>query len=150
VINAQDALEDAQNQVDRLAYGRGNQEQVELARANYLLALDKVDQMQAIYEQTSGKSDEDPAKALALSNLAGAENARDRALANLNWYQGERSTAEVAEKEADLALAQARQENARRTLAELQNPTTATQALAQARVADAQKALDELLAAVGR
>lgn len=145
VLNAQDALEDAQNQVNRLAFGRGGQEQVELARANYLLALEKVDQMQARYDQTPGSPDRDPAKAMALSSLAGAQNERDRTLAAINWYLGGYTSTEVAEKEADLSLAQARLENSQRTLAELQNPTSATLALAQARVTDAQKALDEQL-----
>lgn len=145
LLNAQDAFEKAQTQVDRLSRGRGSAEQINLARANYLLAQDRVDQMQDVYNNTPGNSDEDPAKAMALGNLEGAKTDRDRALANLNWYLGSPSETEVAEKEADLALAQARLEEAESNLADLQNPTETTLALARARVEDAQETLDKLL-----
>ncbi|RPI25132.1 MAG: efflux RND transporter periplasmic adaptor subunit [Chloroflexota bacterium] len=144
ILDAQEALDDAQQDVDRLARGRANQEQISLARADYLLAQDRVDQMQARYEDTPGDPDEDPGKALALSNLAAAENARDRALGALNWYLGKPSEAEIADKEAALALAQARFAEAQQALEDLKNPPAVQVTLAQARITDAQDALDRL------
>ena len=146
VLDAQDALVDAQRNVDKLSYGRGSQEQIELARANYLLAQQNAERLQEIYEGTPGHHDEDPAKAQALSNLAGAESARDRALGTLNWYLGSPSEAEVAQAQANLTLAEANLADAQNTLAELQNPTETALALARARVTDAQETLDKLIA----
>ena len=57
VIDAQSTVVDAQAAVDKLSYGRASQEQLSLARANYLLAEQKVEQMQAKYNDTSGSPD---------------------------------------------------------------------------------------------
>lgn len=145
VLAAQDRVDDTQQAVDSLANGRGDTELIEAARAAYLLAQDKVEQMQNAYDRIPGSPEEDPRKALALSNLAAAKNERDRALASLNWYLGEPTEAEIAEKNADLVLAQAQLADTQETLATLQNPTTTDIQLAQARIDDAQEALDSLV-----
>ena len=45
ILNAQDVVDDAQYKLTGINKGRGNAQQIELARANYLLALDKVEAM---------------------------------------------------------------------------------------------------------
>ncbi len=142
VVDAQDAVDDAQDAVDALARGRANQQQIELARANYLLAQQKVERMQAIYEDTPGHHDEDPAKAMALSNLAGAENERDRALGTLNWYLGKPSQEEIDQANLEHALAQSQLAEAQATLARLQEPTPEDIDYARAMVESAQEALE--------
>jgi len=144
VIDAQEAVDDAQYAVDALERGRGSAAQIESARASYLLAQDKVDHMQSLYNDTPGDPTEDPGKALALSNLETAKSQRDRALATLNWYLGVPSEAEIAEKNTQLALAQAQLADAQEKLETLQNPTETDIALAQAKLDDAQEKLDDL------
>jgi HlyD family secretion protein len=144
VLDAQEMVDDAQYDVDALARGRGNDEQIALAQADYLIAQDYVDQMQSIYNKTPGDPNEDARKALALTQLEDAKAKRDRALASLNWYLGEPSEAEVAEKMNALALAQAQLDEAEQHLADLQNPTQPAIDLAQARLKDAEENLADL------
>jgi len=135
VVEAQDTVDDAQTAVDRLQYNRGSQQTVEAARAAYLLAQDKVDRMQQIYESTPGSSETDAGKALALSNLAAAKTERDRALATLNWYLGEPTDTEVAEKNTTLIVAQGVLAEAQEYLETLKNPSVTDIELAEAKVA---------------
>jgi RND family efflux transporter MFP subunit len=144
VLNAQDAVNTAQAEVDRLGYARGSAEQISAARATYTLAQQKVDNLQAVYDQTPGLPDTDPAKAQALNNLVAAKTQRDRALANLNWYFSSATEAEIAEKQTKLALTLAQLADAQNTLDQLKNPTVANIELAKARVADATESLDLL------
>lgn len=143
VTEAESAVEDAQAGVTKLSYGRGSQEQLELARASYLLAEQKVELMQDKYNDTSGQYDSDPQKALALSNLAAAEAARDKALATLNWYLGKPGDEEISEANLKLALAEAALAEAQDSLDSLKNPTETDIAIAEATVKDAEKALDD-------
>jgi HlyD family secretion protein len=144
VLDAQDEVGDKEYALNSLINGRGSKEQIELARANYLLAQEKVDRMQQIYENTGGSSNEDPQKALALSNLEGAKRERNKALASLNWYLGKPSEAEMAEAETNLALAQAQLAEAQQTLSDLKEPSTTAIALAEAKVKDAEEQLETL------
>jgi HlyD family secretion protein len=145
VLDAQDAVDDAQAQVDRLGYPRGTNAQINNARATYVLAKSEVDRLQNVYEQTDGSPDNDPAKARALSDLDAAKVKRDRALANLNWYEADWSEKDILEKNAALASAQATLADAQETLNKLKNPTNEDVELARARITDAQDALDTLI-----
>ena len=144
VLDAQDALDDAQYDVDRLARGRGSDEQIALAQADYLIAQDNYEQVQNDYEKVDGDPSQDTRKAMALTRLEDARAKRDRALANLNWYLGEPSEAEVAETMNALALAQAQFDEAQQHLADLQDPTKSAIDLAQARLDEAKSNLLDL------
>lgn len=144
IINAQSDLDDENYKLNSLINGRGSKEQIELARANYLLAQEKLDRVQQIYDNTGGNSDEDPQKALALSNLEGAKRERNKALASLNWYLGKPSEAEMAEAQTNVALAEAKLADAQKTLQDLKTPSDTAIALAEAKVKDAQETLDKL------
>ena len=144
VLNSQKAVDDAQAKVDRLAYPRGTNAQVNNAQAAYVLAQSEVDRLQDIYAKTDGSPNNDPAKARALSDLDAAKVKRDRALANFNWYKAPWSEEDILEKNSDLALAQARLTDAQDTLNTLNNPTAENIELAKARIADAQDAIDTL------
>lgn len=145
VVEAREEVKTMQYRLNSLINGRGNQQLISEARAKYLLAQDKVDELQAAYESTPGDPETDARKALALSNLSAAKRDRDRALGSVNWYLGEPSAEEMAEGENNLALAEARLENAEEALAKLKSPSQTDLALAQARVEDAEQALESLL-----
>jgi HlyD family secretion protein len=144
VLDAQEMVDDAQYDVDALARGRGSDEQIALAQADYLLAQDNLEIVQSQYDKVPGDPTLDPRKALALTRLEDAKTKRDRALASLNWYLGEPSEQEVAEKMNSLALALAQLGESQQHLADLRNPTPPAIALAQARLDEAQANLADL------
>ena len=145
VVDAREEVKTMQYRLNSLINGRGNQQLISEARAKYLLAQDKVNELQAAYESTPGDPENDARKALALSNLAAAKRDRDRALGSVNWYQGQPSAEEMAEGENNLALAEARLANAERDLEDLKSPSQTDLTLAQARVEDAEQALERLI-----
>ena len=145
VINAQDDADTAQAAVDRLQWGRGSEEQIASAQAAYVVAQSEVERLQTLYDHTGGDPSEDPAKAQALSALEVVKTQSDRALATLNWYNGERSQSEVETTLNDLVVAQGVLADAQEALDKLQNPSEQDIALAQAMVDDAQSTLDALV-----
>lgn len=144
IVTAQEAVDDAQYDVDVLGYTRGSTQDIEAARANYLLAQENVERMQKIYGDTPGDPGEDARKALALSNLAAAETQRDRALGVLNWYLGTPTEDEILEANTNLALAQAQLLDAQQRLEALNSPDEVDMMTAEAKVLDAQDKLDTL------
>ncbi len=137
-------LDTAQIGVDRLQYGRGSDEAITAAQAAYVVAQSEVARLEDMYEKVGGDPSEDPAKAQALSALEAAKTKRDRALASLNWYKGERSQSEIETTLNDLVVAQGNLADAKEALEKLQNPSEEDIALAQATVEDAQETLDSL------
>jgi multidrug efflux pump subunit AcrA (membrane-fusion protein) len=107
LATAQKAYDDAARKRDSLYRRRGSDEQIAAANANYILAQDKAENLESIYNNTLGLSEDDPKRALALANLENARKERDRAKVNLNWYKGQATEQEVAEGEAALAVAAA-------------------------------------------
>jgi len=146
IVNAQKEVDDAEYALNSLINGRGNARLINEARAKYLLAQDRVDVVQAIYDKTPGNSNDDARKAQALADLEGAKRDRDRALASLNWYLGTPSEKEMAEAQAKLDLANAHLTDAQDTLEKLKDPSEMDLRLAQAKIDDAQENLDNLLA----
>jgi HlyD family secretion protein len=115
LANAQDALDDAEYYWrSQQAGNRASGDVINAAEANLLLADSEVDKAQREYNKYSGRDDDDPLRALALSNLSAARQQRDAILRQLNWYTGEPTEldqalldARVAAAEAQLAEAQA-------------------------------------------
>jgi HlyD family secretion protein len=145
VIEAQEAADTAQNYVNKLQYGRGSAEAIATAQAAYVVAQSEVARLEEQYEHVGGKPSEDPAKAQALSALEAAKTKRNRALATLNWYKGERSESEVESTLNDLVVAQGTLADTQAALDLLQNPSTVDVTLAQAKVEAAQDTLDSLM-----
>lgn len=143
IITARDAVTEAQKTVDKLDRPRYSTELLEQARASYLIAQAEVERMQGLYDNMGGDPETDAGKALALSNLAASKTKRDRALAAVNWYLGNPTDAEVAEKTTELLVAQGKLADALETLEKLKNPKPTDIELAQAKVNDAQEALDQ-------
>jgi len=143
LVEAQKAFEDAERKRTNLNYPRGSKAAIDAAEAAYILAKDKVDQMQAVYNEMSGLAEDDARRALALSNLSTAQKERDRALANLNWYKGTSTPKEIDEAQAKLDLAQAQLADAQQEWDRLKDgPDPKDVLAAEARIAAIQATLD--------
>jgi HlyD family secretion protein len=146
VVNAQDALDDAQNKSDSYNYKRASQEQLENAQANVALAQDKMDEAHRLYQKFKNNPPEDPRRAQAYTNYYAAVNARDKAQANLNWLTGGPSEADKALAKANLDAALAAMQEVNWYLAELKGEPIPADATG-AQLAQLQQARDNLTAA---
>ena len=107
LAQAQDALENAEYKRASKEYQRASNATLDSARASYILAQDAVDNAQSFYNQYSYFPENDVNRASALSQLSTAIQTRDRALAQLNWLLGMPDSIEIAEADANLAVAEA-------------------------------------------
>jgi len=122
---------------------RASSDTIAAAQANLVLAESEVARAQAIYNGLSGSPEDDPGRALALSNLVATRKKRDSILRNLNWYKGHPTDDQQAVLDAELAVAKADLAQAEQDLAQLRaGPDEADVAAAQARVAAAQATVD--------
>lgn len=152
LVNAQKAYDTAKANRDRLDLQRASTNTVEYYKAQYDLAVQRVNQAQAAYDATNGLSDADPTRATAYTNLYNAQLARDRALANLNWATGKPTASDEALTLANFAVAEANLKDAQREWDRLKNgPDPNDVAAAQARVdaADTTLAMSQLTAPFG-
>jgi len=136
LAEAQQAVKDAERNYYNVTGKRASSETIENAEAQYALAMKRVDEAQKIYDQYASLPDDNPLKAQAYSNLYAAWQARDRALATLNWYLGKPSEIDIAKAEAQLAVAKAQLEDAQREWERLKdgpdpNDVVASQAAVQ-------------------
>jgi multidrug efflux pump subunit AcrA (membrane-fusion protein) len=140
---AQDALSDAEYTYRvRQKGNRASPETLRAAEAKLVLAQDGLDSAKAAYDRLSGRSSDDPARALALRRWDNARQSRDSALRALNWYKGEPTDIEQAQLSADVAVAQGRVEQAELVLQRMEDgPDSRALALAQARVDNAEAQL---------
>ncbi len=97
LAHAQDALDDVVYVHDVRQEGkRASKDTIDAAEANLILAENEVDRAKGAYDSVSGRSEDDPTRALALSNLVAARKKRDSVLRNLNWYTGKPTDIEQA------------------------------------------------------
>ena len=146
---AQNELALARDEVRKADYDRTVQQEgyrasddtIKRARANVVLAQDRVDQAKGAYDSTGGSSD-DPARAAAQAAYLSAKAALDSARRSLNWYTGHPTELQQAMLDADVALAQARLAEAEAAWADVvDGPDPDVLALAQARLRQATAAL---------
>lgn len=144
LAQAQQALDDAEYlRRVRQKGNRADQDALDAAEAKLILAENQVDQAKDRYDQYSGRDRDDPARAIALRALANARQDRDAALRSLNWLKGEPDEIDQAQLSADVALAEARVQQAERRLARMeQGPDYRALEAARARVEVAQATLD--------
>jgi HlyD family secretion protein len=103
------------------------------------LAQEEVDRAQSAYDHARG----DGSRALALSNLTAAKNHRDSIQRNINWYLGAPTEIEQAILAADVALAEARLEDAQREWERVKDgPTQGDISAAEARITAAEATLE--------
>ncbi|NPV56712.1 MAG: HlyD family efflux transporter periplasmic adaptor subunit [Anaerolineae bacterium] len=136
---ASDAFDEAKKHRSWKDYRVGSDDQVAVARANLLLAEDALKQAEDAY----GGYVDDPVdnlnKAYALTALANARDARNRASANLNYLLSKPDAEDVAKADAELAVAQAEMEAAQRALETIgEGPNPQALALAEARLKNAE------------
>lgn len=143
IAEAKKELDKAEKRLNSKDYRRGDQEQVDIARSNYIIAEDGVTRATELYDQVDDRDEDDPVRAEAFSQLAAARQKRDTALANLNYLLAKPNELDVAQIDAQLAVAQSNLAEAERTLARMQDgPDSQQLALAQARLSNAQVGLE--------
>ena len=137
---ARDALKDANYyQAVRQEGHRASSNTLDAAEANLILAEEEVDRAQSAYDHASG----DAGKALALSNLSAAKQHRDSIQRNINWYLGAPTEIEQALLDADVALAEARVNEASQEFKKWKDgPDPDAVGLARAAVANAEALLE--------
>ncbi len=146
VAQGRDALHDAEYRWSVQQQGnRASSTTIRGAEARLVLAEEELEQAKANYDQYSGRPKDDPARALALTQLAAAQADRDSALRNLNWYTGHPTDIQQAILDADVALAEANLAQAEDDLAELRaGPDPEAVDQAKARLSAAQAVVDQV------
>jgi HlyD family secretion protein len=143
IATAQKALNEAERNRINMNYPRANQSTIDGAKAFFEIKEDDLEKAQKEYDNVKHLPADNIERAKALVDLRDAQNERDRALATLNWYLGKNKEEDIAEADAQLALAKAQLENAQQRLAELQGgPSVKELALANEKIANAQALLD--------
>lgn len=144
LADARDALHDAEYKWRNQQKGyRADSDVVEGVEANLVLAEEEVRIAEDQYANYSGRAEDDPARALALSNLSAARQQRDAVLRSLNWYRGQPTDIQQAQLDAEVAVAEARFADAERRLRVLESGLDPDAlAMAQASLAQAQAHLD--------
>ncbi len=143
LANARDVLDDADYnwRVQQEGF-RASDETIDEAEANLILAENEVDRAKDAYDRLSGRAEDDPARALALSNLSAARQHRDAIIRRLNWYKGEPTDIEQAILDAEVAEAEARVASTERDYEQVKDgPDPDAVELAEARLANAEAAV---------
>lgn len=150
LAQAADLLDDAEYRWRVQQPGaRANSDTINAAQANLTLVDEEVERAQKEYNKYSGRDEDDPARALALSNLSAARQKRDAILRQLNWYLGKPDEIEQAILDAEVSFAEALMEDKAHDWDVLQDgPDPAELALLEDRVASAQAQLAAADAAV--
>ena len=121
---------------------RASQATINAARAKLILAEDELERARDEYKKYSGRSEDDRARALALSNYASAQQGYDSALRNLNWLTGHPTEIQQAQLDAEVALAEAKVAEVEREHERLKDgPDPDDVATAQLQLANAEAAL---------
>ncbi len=142
LAQAKDAYDTAQKHRTWKQYRVGSDDQIAVARADLTVAQDRVEKAEEAYNGVSGSPEESVTKAGALSALAAARTARDRAQANLNYLLSIPNAIDVDKAEGELQVARAELDAAQREYDQLQNgPNPEALAFALARVQNGQAQL---------
>jgi len=144
LANARDALRVAEYTWRVRQEGqRANPETIRQAEAKLVLAEDALEDANGNYDSLSGRSRDDPARALALVNWVNAQTARDSALRNLNWFTGHPTEIQQEILDAEVAAAQAQIQRAELEVEKWSaGPDPDALALAEARIANAEAQLE--------
>ena len=142
LANAQKALDEAEKRRASKEFRNGSQSTIDAARADVILAQNTLEDAEEAYNAVADSAEDNPNRAAALSALANARKAYDRAVANLNYLLAMPDEIAVAQAEAELQAARAEVESARRELDQLQDGEDPDAlALAEARVSNARAQL---------
>lgn len=149
ISQAQKALADAQDAYEKAARylssisNPGRPVDIDQARANLVLAQDRLDRAQEAYEPYANRPESDLARANFVLQLTEAQQQYDAALRQYNALASGSGSTPIAKAEADLALAQAQLDIAQKNYDDiLAGPTALQRAAAEARLAAAQASVD--------
>jgi multidrug resistance efflux pump len=132
---ANQALDKAQKQRTWRQYRNGSDSMIHAGEADVILAKDRLDDAQDAYNSVANLDEASVLKAGALSALATAQRAYDKALSNLDYLTAMPNKLELERVEAELKAAQTEVERAQEEVEKLKNgPDPETVALADARV----------------
>jgi HlyD family secretion protein len=116
VADAQEALNTAKYTYTVQQEGhRATQDTIEGAKGRLAMAKEKLTEAQDAYDSATGSGE----KALAYDRYASAKSGYNSALATYNWYTGHPTEIQQAQLDADVALAEARLQEAQALLAAL-------------------------------
>jgi HlyD family secretion protein len=115
LAQAQGELDDAQTRRDWLNNDtRADENTILKTEAEYYMALNRIDEAQSAVDNTWQLDEQAPARTQAVSALAEAKRSAEQTKWMLDYYRGHPDAQEIAEGEADLQVARARLEDARR------------------------------------
>lgn len=135
-------LDLAEKRINWKDYTRGDQEQIDIARANLVIAEDAVSDAEELYDKFDDRSQDDPMRAEVFSQLAAARQRRDKSQANLDYLLKKPDDLDVGEIDAKLSVAKAKVADAQRKLELMKDGPDKNQlALAEERVKNAEVAL---------
>lgn len=142
LAQAGEVFEKAEQRRGWKEYRIGDDNQINVARADLIVANDTLHQAESVYGGQADNPDDNLNKAAALSALSAARQARDRALANLNYLLSLPNDTAVAKADAELEVARAELDAAQSDFDQLKDsPDPSAMALAEARVANAEAQL---------
>jgi multidrug resistance efflux pump len=149
LATAQKALDEAKKRRTWKNYQPGNQNQIDIARADLVTAKEAVKQAENAFGYASSRAEDDPERAALLSMLAAARLKRDKAQSNLNYLLALPKKLDVDEADAQLGAAQSEVEAAQREVERLKDgPDPQTLQVTEARLKNAQSQLDAARAAL--
>jgi HlyD family secretion protein len=143
LAEAKDAMEDAEYTWYVQQEGnRASTTTIEAAKAELVLAEQRLEAARNEYNLYYGKPKDDPGRALATTKLASAQKNYDSALRNLNWYLGYPTETQQALLDAEVALAMANLAQAERNYERVKDgPDPDEVAKAELELADAEAKL---------
>jgi multidrug resistance efflux pump len=128
VANAQKTYDDAKKKVDSVQNRHADNVTINYLEDQVTLAQDALDRARDAYKQTGGRSDRDPLRARAATNLYNAQKAYNTALGNLNWYANPPSENDIAITTANFDAASAALQEAQWYLSELKGESIPAEA----------------------
>jgi HlyD family secretion protein len=141
LANAQDAVDDAQRHLSSIS-NPGKQVDIDQAKANMVLAREKLDNAREDYEPYANKPENNLTRANYLLRFTQAQQEYDAAVRQYNAVASGSGDVALSQGQADLAVAQAELDKAQREYEDvLDGPSAQEQAAAEARVAAAEATL---------
>ena len=127
MVQAKQALEDAQKAYDALGVVREDELEIGVKYDDYQNAVSAYEQAQAQFEEVKELDLDNPDRTRAQAMLESAKSRMDSAKAEYNWYNGETDELEVQQAEAALMLAQAQLDDAVRAYNRIKDGPTENQ-----------------------
>jgi len=144
IADADQAIDDAERRLNSVQL-TASQANIDAAEAEVVLLKDRLEKAQEDFEPYEGRPQDDLERANFQSALAEAQQNYDAAVRKLNALSSTGTEIDIAEAQADLAVAQAQIVDANRAYDRVKDgPSDAEIALLEAQLADAKRAWERL------